>query len=101
RNRVTRGSFLNIFESIVLFIRDQIARPAIGGHHADQFLPFLWTTFFFVLFCNLLGMIPGGASATGNINVTAVLALMTLGAVVVAGVKEMGPVGFLTNLVPR
>jgi F-type H+-transporting ATPase subunit a len=101
RNRVTKGPFLNIFESIVLFIRDQIARPAIGGHHADQFLPFLWTIFFFVLFCNLLGMIPGGASATGNLNVTAVLAMMTLGAVVVAGVKEMGPVGFLKNLIPH
>jgi F-type H+-transporting ATPase subunit a len=101
RNRVTKGPFLNIFESIVLFIRDQIARPAIGGHHADQFLPFLWTIFFFVLFCNLLGMIPGGASATGNLNVTAVLAVMTLGAVVVAGVKEMGPAGFLKNLIPH
>ena len=66
-----------------MFIRDSIARPAIGGHGADAFLPFLWTIFFFVLFCNLLGMVPGGASATGNINVTGVLAMMTLGAVVV------------------
>ena len=101
KNRVTRGPFLNMFEAMLVFIRDQIARPAIGGHHADAFLPFLWTIFFFVLFCNLLGMIPGGASATGNINVTVVLALMTLGAVVVAGVKQMGPVGFFKNLVPH
>ena len=42
-------------------------RPAaIGGHGADKFLPFLWTLFFFILFNNLLGMIPGGASATGT-----------------------------------
>ncbi|MEW4567076.1 F0F1 ATP synthase subunit A [Tautonia sp. JC769] len=101
RQQVTRGRFLNMFESVLVFIRDKMARPAIGHHHADQFLPYLWTVFFFVLLCNLLGMIPGGASATGNINVTATLALMTLGAVVVAGVKEMGPVGFLTNLVPH
>ncbi len=96
---VTKGKFLNIFESMLLFVRDQIAKPAIG-HDAYKFLPYLWTVFFFVLFCNLLGMIPGGASATGNINVTVVLALMTLGTVVFAGIREMGPLGFFTNLVP-
>ena len=62
---------MNMFEAMILFIRDEVARPAIGGHGADRFLPYLWTVFFFVLFNNLLGMIPGMASATGNINVTA------------------------------
>jgi F-type H+-transporting ATPase subunit a len=100
-NRVTRGKFLNAFEAIVLFIRDGIARPAIGGHGADTFLPFLWTLFFFILFNNLLGMIPGGASATGNINVTGVLAVLTLGAVVTAGMREMGPAGYWVSIVPH
>ena len=76
---------MNMFEAMLLFIRDDVARPAIGGHGADRFLPYLWTVFFFVLFNNLLGMIPGGASATGNINVTAVLAVMTLVMVVGGG----------------
>ena len=58
---------MNLFESLLMFIRDGIARPAIGGHGADAHLPFLWTLFFFILFNNLLGMIPGGASPTGNI----------------------------------
>jgi len=101
RNPVSRGWFMNLFESMVLFIRDNVARPAIGGHGADRFLPFLWTLFFFILFCNLLGMIPGGASPTGNINVTAVLALMTLGAVIIAGSREMGAVGFWLGIVPH
>ena len=95
RNPVSRGWFMNMFEAMVLFIRDEVARPAIGGHGADAFLPFLWTLFFFILFYNLLGMIPGGASATGNINVTAVLALMTLGAVVIAGIAGDGAGGVL------
>lgn len=131
--RVTKGRFWNIFESILLFIRDGIARPTIDighdehdeahahpeqthaahpdshGHHAqaqhgrtsDAFLPFLWTLFFFVLFCNLLGMIPGGASATGNISVTATLAFITLCAVITAGVRASGPVGFWKSLVPK
>jgi F-type H+-transporting ATPase subunit a len=101
RTYVTRGWFMNMFEAILLFIRDEVARPAIGGHGADRFLPYLWTAFFFVLFNNLLGIIPGGASATGNVNVTGVLALMTLGVVIAAGTREMGAVGYWIGLVPH
>ncbi|WP_165247750.1 F0F1 ATP synthase subunit A [Paludisphaera soli] len=101
RQPVSRGGFFNAFEALLLYIRDDVARPAIGGHGADRFLPYLWTAFFFVLFNNLLGMIPGFASATGNINVTAVLAVMTLATVVAAGVREMGVAGYLTGLVPH
>ena len=90
RTHVSRGWFMNMFEAILLFIRDEVARPAIGGHGADRFLPYLWTVFFFVLFNNLLGIIPGGASATGNINVTEVLAIMTLVIVVSAGMRRWG-----------
>ncbi len=100
RRPVTRGPFLNAFEAVLLFLRDSVARPAIGGHAADAFLPYLWTIFFFVLFNNLLGMIPGGASATGNINVTFVLAVMTFAAVLIAGMKAMGPIGFWIGIVP-
>jgi F-type H+-transporting ATPase subunit a len=100
KNPVTRGRLLNAFEVLVLFIRDNVARPTIGGHDADRFLPYLWTVFFFVLFNNLLGMIPGGASATGNVNVTGVLAIMTFAAVLIGGMKASGPIGFWINLVP-
>ena len=101
RNHVSRGGFMNAFEAIILFIRDDIARPAIGGHGADHFLPYLWTAFFFVLFNNLLGMVPGMASPTGNVNVTGVLGLMTLGVVMAAGIKEMGVAGYFLGLVPH
>ncbi|MGE3817798.1 MAG: F0F1 ATP synthase subunit A [Isosphaeraceae bacterium] len=101
RRNVTKGPFLNAFEALVMFIRDGVARPAIGGHGADHFLPYLWTVFFFVLFNNLLGLIPGMASATGNINVTAVLAMMTLGTVVLAGMRELGVAGFWIGIVPH
>jgi F-type H+-transporting ATPase subunit a len=101
RTPFSRGWFMNAFEAILLFIRDDVARPAIGGHGADRFLPYLWTVFFFVLFNNLLGMLPGGASATGNINVTVVLAVMTFVVVISAGMREMGAVGFWLGLVPH
>ncbi len=97
---VSKGAFMNAFEALVLFVRDKIARTAIGGHGADDFVPYLLTVFFFILFNNLLGLVPAGASATGNINVTAVLAICTLGAVLYAGMRESGVVGFWIKLVP-
>src|ERR1700733_12710318 len=84
---VTRGPFLNAFEALVLYIRDKVARPSIGGHGADEFVPYLLTVFLFILFNNLLGMIPGGGSATGNLNVTVILALATFGVVLYAGMR--------------
>lgn len=98
---VTRGRFLNLFETFVSFIRDKVAIPTIGHHDADKFLPFLWTLFFFVLFCNLLGMVPGGGSATGSISVTAVLAILVLATVIYTGSRKLGPAGFWLGLVPR
>ncbi|MDR3617875.1 MAG: F0F1 ATP synthase subunit A [Paludisphaera borealis] len=98
---VSRGGFMNAFEAMLMYIRDEVARPAIGGHGADHFLPYLWTAFFFVLFNNLLGMIPGLASPTGNVNVTAALAVMTLGTVLTAGIREAGLAGYFVGLVPH
>jgi F-type H+-transporting ATPase subunit a len=101
RTPYSRGWFMNMFEAMLLFIRDDVARPAIGGHGADRFLPFLWTAFFFVLFNNLLGMFPGFASPTANVNVTGGLALMTLFTVIGAGVREMGFSGYWIGIVPH
>ena len=101
RRPVTRGVFLNAFEAMLLYFRDSVARPTIGHHDADAYLPYLWTSFFFILFNNVLGMIPGGASATGNINVTMVLAVSTFIVVMIAGIRQSGAVGFWTSLVPK
>lgn len=65
------------FEPIILFIRDEIARPNIGEKQYKKYLPFLLTIFFFIWFLNLLGMTPLGVNVTGNIAVTLALALLT------------------------
>jgi F-type H+-transporting ATPase subunit a len=70
----------NLFEPIILFIRDEVAKPAIGEKKFEKFMPFLLTAFFFILINNLLGLIPifpFGSNVTGNIAVTLVLALFT------------------------
>jgi F-type H+-transporting ATPase subunit a len=100
-NRPPHGRLWNLFEAFLVFIRDGIARPAIGRHDADRFLPFLWTMFFFVLFCNLIGMLPWSGTPTGAMGTTAALALITFGVVVGAGMAKMGAVGYWKAQVPH
>ena len=69
--RPPRGRVWNLMEAMLLFLRDEVVRPAIGRHEADRFLPFLWNVFFFILFCNLLGLVPWAGSPTGALAVTA------------------------------
>lgn len=96
-----KGRFWNFFEALVVYIRDQVAEPAIGHHDAKRFCPFLWTAFAFILFCNLLGMLPWAGSPTGAWAVTAAMALVTFGTVVGAGMLKLGPVGFWAAQVPH
>jgi len=67
------------------------------GHHGEGFVPFALTLFFFILVCNLLGMLPWGATATGNIAVTAMLAIITAVIVEVAGMRANG-LGYLSTI---
>src|SRR5688572_4753302 len=69
-----KGIFWNLFEAILTFIRDNVAKPYIGKD-ADQYVHFIWTLFLFVLFCNLLGMVPFMGSPTASFTVTSVLAV--------------------------
>jgi F-type H+-transporting ATPase subunit a len=96
-----RGGFWNMFEAMIVFLRDEVARPAIGHHDADRFLPFIWNIFFFILFCNLLGILPWAGSPTGALTVTAAMAVMTFCAVAGSGMTKFGFVGFWKSLVPH
>jgi F-type H+-transporting ATPase subunit a len=96
-----QGKFWNGFEVVLVFVRDEIARPSIGRHDADRYLPFLWTIFFFVLFCNLLGILPWAGSPTGCLTVTVAMAAITFITVLAAGIGKFGLVGFWTSLVPH
>lgn len=67
----------SLFEPIIVFIRDDIAKTNIGSDKYERFMPYLLTLFFFIMFNNLLGLTPGAANLTGNIAVTMCLALFT------------------------
>ena len=96
-----RGRLWNFFEVMVVFMRDEVARPAIGKHDADRFLPFIWTIFFFVLFCNLTGMFPWLGTPTGALATTGTLALITFAAVIGSGMVKLGGLGFWKAQVPH
>lgn len=87
----------NAIEATVLFIRDQMVMPNIG-HGGEKFAPFVITLFFFILFANLLGLVPWGATATANISVTAALAIMAFLVVEVGGMMALGPKGYLGTI---
>lgn len=96
-----RGRLWNLLEAILLFLRDELARPAIGKHDADRFVPLLWTIFLFVLGCNLIGMVPWAGTPTSAWGVTLALALVTFGTVVVSGSLKFGVGGFWLNQIPH
>ena len=91
------SGFANFFEAIVIFLRDEVVLP-IMGEDGKKYLPFLLTIFFFVLFCNLLGLIPYCATATGNISVTAGLAICTFLVMIGSGMANNGFFGFFMDM---
>jgi len=97
RALVPKGLY-NFLELLVQFVRDEIAVKNIGKEDADRFVPYLCTAFFFILFVNLFGLIPWAATATGNIAVTAALALFTFFITQYAQIKAQGFGGYLKHL---
>jgi len=120
RSTVPQGPWWNAFESLLTFIRDEVARPNLSGgdqahddheghghehhHHernpADKYVPFLWTLFLFVLFCNLLGMIPLMGSPTASIWVTGALAVCSFVMMHGVAIAKMGFFNYLKSLWP-
>jgi len=87
RETAPKGIFQNMMEALIMFVRDEIARPILENK-TDRYLPYLLTAFFFILTCNLLGLIPFGATATSNLMVTAVLASFTFIITQLGGTKD-------------
>lgn len=96
RGRPAKG-FAGAMEATALWVRQEVILPTIG-HHGEKYVPYLLTLFFFILGMNLLGLFPGGATATGNIAVTAALAGMAFIVIEVSGMLSLGPKGYLQTI---
>jgi F-type H+-transporting ATPase subunit a len=94
----------NFFEAIIIYVREDLARPVLA-ENTDRFMGYLWTLFFFILFNNLLGLLPLdvvtggiiGGSATGNIYVTGALAIISFIVIQIAGIRSNGLVNYLKH----
>jgi F-type H+-transporting ATPase subunit a len=121
------SGFMNALEAVVVFIRDEIVQPNVGRKGVSTWTPLILTFFVFILCANAIGLIPifdvialldhyvlhtgpdsfvkllehGGTTATANFNVTAALATVTFGAIIIAGSKAHGAVQHWKNIVPH
>ena len=126
-NRPVPAGFMNVLEAVVTFVRDDIVQPNVGRKWVNTWTPLILTFFVFILCANAVGLIPifevvalldryllhtgpdsflkhvihGGTTATANFNVTAALATITFGAIIVAGSKAHGALQHWKNLVPH
>jgi F-type H+-transporting ATPase subunit a len=95
-NRAPSG-LANAMEAMILYFRDEVVRRNIG-HGADAYTGYILTIFFFILFMNVLGLVPFGAAATGNFMVTGALALITLLVVEISGMMSLGFKGYMRTI---
>jgi F-type H+-transporting ATPase subunit a len=125
--KMVPSGFMNGLEAVVEFVRDDVVKPNVGAKRVLGWTPYLATLFLFILCANAIGLVPifdtlalidhyvlhtgdhsllkrvihGGATATGNFNVTAGLATVTFFAIIIAGMKAHGFIGHWKNLVPK
>ena len=96
RGRPSKG-FSGAMEATALYIRQEVILPNVG-HHGEGYVPYLLTLFFFILAMNILGLLPWGATATGNIAVTAALAIVAFLVIEVTGMRALGAKGYLKTI---
>jgi len=98
--RLMRTKFAQLLEVYVLYIRDEVVYPIMGEKDGRRMMPFFLNTFFFILTCNLLGLVPWGYTATSNVNVTGGLAIVAFIVIQGMGIVENGLVNHLKAIVP-
>ena len=80
--------FQSLVEPVIIFMRDEVVKPNIPAKHYERFTPFILTIFFFILINNLMGLLPGSANVTGNLAVTAALAIISFIAILFSSNKH-------------
>jgi len=100
KDKVVQSGLGNLLEVFVLFIRDEVVYPNIGEKQGRKFLPLILTFFFFIVMLNLLGLIPGSATATASFSFTLAMALITFFTYIIFGNKDFWKHIFATPGVP-
>ena len=95
------GGFAGAMEALVLWVRQDIAISSIGHESGALYAPLIMTFFFFILVCNLLGLLPWGASPTGNLAVTGALGIIAFVAIEIGGMRKLGFKGYMGTIFPH
>ena len=90
-----------LFAGFAMWLRNDVLYPVMGKEDSHRWLPYFMSVFFFILFMNLMGLVPWSATPTASIFVTGALAFTTLFLMLFFGIKAQGPVGYFKNLVPH
>ena len=93
--------WVNMWEALISFVHDDIVEPNFEHGYAKKAMPYFLSVFFFILFANYLGLIPGLATSTGNLAVSGGMALFTLFGMFAIGTIMQGPLWIFTGIVPR
>ena len=96
----SKSRWVNVWEALIGFVHDDIVEPNFHGKSVKTAMPYFSTVFFFILFANIFGLIPGFSTATGNLAVTAGLALCTLVGIIGVGIIKQGPIWLVKGFVP-
>jgi F-type H+-transporting ATPase subunit a len=95
------GGYAGAMEALVLWVRQDIAIDSIGEDEGPRYAPLIMAFFFFILICNLLGLLPWGASPTGNLAVTGALGLIAFFAIEIGGMVKLGFKGYMGTIFPH
>lgn len=96
----SKSRWVNLWEFLIGFVHDDIVAANFDHKYINSAMPYFLTLFFFVFFCNVLGLLPGFSTATGNLAVTAGVSIMTLIGMIVVGTVKQGPLWIITGIVP-
>ncbi|MBN1533915.1 MAG: F0F1 ATP synthase subunit A [Spirochaetes bacterium] len=97
----SKSRWVNMWESLIGFVHDEIVEPNFDHKYIKTAMPYFSSVFFFILFCNLMGLVPGASTATGNLAVTGGLAIFTLLGMFAVGFVKQGPLWIVTGIVPH
>jgi len=97
----SKSRWVNMWESLIGFVHDEIVEPNFDHKYIKKAMPYFASLFFFILFCNFLGLLPGASTATGNLAVTMGLSIFTLLGMFVIGIMKQGPLWIVTGIVPH
>ena len=95
------SKWVNMWEALIGFVHDEVVEPNFDHEYIKTAMPYFSSVFFFILFSNLVGLVPSMSTATGNLAVTAGLALFTLVGMIGIGTIKQGPLYIFKGIVPH